>query len=554
MPISLQIQNFRILKDVTLDDPSAFSLIVGYNESGKSSLAGAIEYAMTGSAFGLRGKEASALIRRNETRLKVELRVGDLAINRTRTSGHALKDVAEMLDVDVNTVPLLFNQKLSIDGGAKAVRAFLETLSAAPLDLRAVLGKDQALLQLLDEAEKATNGTIKEIVSHAVGCRAACKKPAVPTKPAFPCPSAADGVAANEALAKLLAQQENDTQSNAKAETERDLLTRCRGYLEAKAEYDRKVATATDDSIGDKRAPLGRLAEVDTTAIATLVEALRAADHQELAKTGDAFLRDVEEAKSSASTQLRNSPPPKGAGKAPALSPETRARFDKLEHQTVDHVTELLDRVATELKNAEASTTALTAQIADARTAADRTNQQIAAWAAYREAAANHTTECDRADGRWAAWDNLVKAIEAALGERQQNAASQFLRTVSDFARSILQNRELTVTEEGEMLLDGLPISTLSESTTWRVSICVMAAVARHSKSPLLVLDGADVLDGRNRPALMDFLRQEIVPHFRHVILLATARESLGVEKPFDPKIGITKWLLDEGQLARCLA
>ena len=63
-----------------------------------------------------------------------------------------------------------------------------------------------------------------------------------------------------------------------------------------------------------------------------------------------------------------------------------------------------------------------------------------------------------------------------------------------------------------------------SGSERWRVSICVMAAIASYLRSPILVLDGADILDDRNKVALVRFLLEKIVPHFAHTLLLTTIR------------------------------
>jgi hypothetical protein len=52
----------------------------------------------------------------------------------------------------------------------------------------------------------------------------------------------------------------------------------------------------------------------------------------------------------------------------------------------------------------------------------------------------------------------------------------------------------------------------------------VMAAIAAYLKSPILVLDGVDILDDRNKVALVRFLAEKIVPYFSHTLLLTTIR------------------------------
>src|SRR5665213_356761 len=124
--INLLVQNFRNIRQARLDDPTGLSVIVGKNEAGKSSLAGSIEFVITGSAFGCKGKETENLVYSGETRMKVDLEVGGVTASRTRASGSALKDVAARLGVDATIVPLLFNQGLCLNASGKMMRAFLD--------------------------------------------------------------------------------------------------------------------------------------------------------------------------------------------------------------------------------------------------------------------------------------------------------------------------------------------------------------------------------------------------------------------------------------------
>jgi hypothetical protein len=51
------------------------------------------------------------------------------------------------------------------------------------------------------------------------------------------------------------------------------------------------------------------------------------------------------------------------------------------------------------------------------------------------------------------------------------------------------------------VVVQGLVPSLLSGSEVWRHGVAVMAAIASRTKTPILVLDGADILDDRNRIA-----------------------------------------------------
>ena len=103
--------------------------------------------------------------------------------------------------------------------------------------------------------------------------------------------------------------------------------------------------------------------------------------------------------------------------------------------------------------------------------------------------------------------------------------------------------RRVALDSEGEITLDARPLDTASGSERWRVSICVMAAIALYLGSPILVLDGADILDDQNKVALVRFLARDIVPFFNHTLLLTTSRGD-GRAVSF-----ASKWLIRGGAL-----
>jgi hypothetical protein len=111
----------------------------------------------------------------------------------------------------------------------------------------------------------------------------------------------------------------------------------------------------------------------------------------------------------------------------------------------------------------------------------------------------------------------------------------------------VLSGRRVALTGDGEITLDGRPLETASGSERWRVSICVMAAIAFYLKSPILVLDGADILDDQNKIALVRFLVRDIVPHFSHTLLLTTIRGDGRDERPLS--FNANKWIIRGGTL-----
>jgi hypothetical protein len=77
---------------------------------------------------------------------------------------------------------------------------------------------------------------------------------------------------------------------------------------------------------------------------------------------------------------------------------------------------------------------------------------------------------------------------------------------------------------QGRLFTGRLLPALLSASQAWLLGVAVMAAIAARAKAPILVLDGADILDDRNKITLIKWVLAEICPHFSHTLLLSTAR------------------------------
>jgi hypothetical protein len=124
---------------------------------------------------------------------------------------------------------------------------------------------------------------------------------------------------------------------------------------------------------------------------------------------------------------------------------------------------------------------------------------------------------------------------------------------VSEFSEFLLQGRKVVINRDTGITLGGLPIEDATESTKWRIEVCIMAAIARSSNSPLLIIDAADILDDQNKACFLDFLKKRIVPFFEHILVTATCRGKLEDEKASgDPDI--TKWTIKNGELSRLQA
>ena len=84
--LQMEVSNFRALRRISFEDTGKLTIIVGYNESGKTTLINAIKFAFTGEAFGHRGKDLANLLSHGEDRLSVTVRIGDVQAHRTTTT------------------------------------------------------------------------------------------------------------------------------------------------------------------------------------------------------------------------------------------------------------------------------------------------------------------------------------------------------------------------------------------------------------------------------------------------------------------------------------
>ena len=115
-------------------------------------------------------------------------------------------------------------------------------------------------------------------------------------------------------------------------------------------------------------------------------------------------------------------------------------------------------------------------------------------------------------------------------------------------ANQMLQGRTLIIHPKDGISLGGETVEELSDSTKWRVSIAIMAAIARTLRSPLLIIDAADILDVVNKADFLGFLSTAVLPYFEHVLVTATPSGDITKEQPV---AGLTKWVLTRGELTK---
>ena len=179
--------------------------------------------------------------------------------------------------------------------------------------------------------------------------------------------------------------------------------------------------------------------------------------------------------------------------------------------------------------------------------------QNRGAWTYYYSALPQYESAKTKAASDWDLWDNAAKSIAAAENEHINKAGDAFGSMVSEFSGYVLQGRKVVINRDTGVSLGGVRIGRCSKSAQWRMEVSIMAAIARTLKSPLLIIDAADILDERNKTKMQEFLLERIVPFFKHVILTATCRGKIEDEKASSDS-RITKFLMRDGQLSRLAA
>ena len=261
----LDISNFANLREVHLHDDSQLSLICGYNESGKSSLIGAVEYAFTGSAFGLRGKDVAAeLVTHGESGLHVRAVVDGLTMNRTATSGDAVSGIADKLGVPSAVMPLLFNSALCGDGGDKAMRVFLDGVASSKFDAALHFATDPRVSPCIEHAKRSGKITTKHQIEFCESMRAAQKEPPAPAMPLVPNPTDDEIAAAQKAVISESARLVEATNNYHEYEVNGQIILKIVQHQRDMEAYEKlRALSAITDALGNTRAKLEQVANIN---------------------------------------------------------------------------------------------------------------------------------------------------------------------------------------------------------------------------------------------------------------------------------------------------
>jgi hypothetical protein len=558
MSIELNIQNFRIIRNLTLIDPGKISIIIGNNESGKSSLVNAIRFAFTGEAYGRNGKDVKDLVTHGELAMAVKVKCGAQSAARTQAGGESLVKVSERFGIHKDLLPLLFDARLNGDGGSKHMKAFFASAGEARFNPVEHFKNDAEMTTQLMICRAAGQMQPKQIIQFAEGMRAQQKAPPTPVAPSSP-PANTSAVAVTEnAVIAAQAQVSQATAALNEVTLLGTTLLQIDAYLKAMAAYMRRKQEASkEDSLRGRRDALQSLANANKVTIVTWQKLVMEAFPGETGETVTAALKGITclaTLCAMAVSFLEKHPAPPSMPIAPVLPEGAQATMASLE-ATGSPVAEQLPHLSyaatIDAEERRKELAAANATLEAARATHADLQRSIGAWEQYEKSRQDYDQNAEKAKAAWNRWDRVAKDVAAAEIEHNNKVGDTFGMLVSKFGASILNGRKLQVSDQG-IHLNLEPIEDLSESTKWRVEIAVMAAIAHTLKAPLLLIDGADILDLNNREAVNQFLAESITPHFEHVIITLTPRGRIEDETASETP-GVTRYLLSRGALAPLL-
>lgn len=554
--LKLNIQNFRNIRSLDMTDEGKLTLIVGLNESGKSSLTNAIKFAFTGEAYGHKGKDLDTLVTHGEPRFAIRVQVNDLLVNRTSYgTGDSVTDIAQRLDVSPTVMPVLFDSQMAGDGGNKAMRAFLTGTSADQFDPSVHFATtNPSIKECSDLAKRSGKLQVKAIVTFCEGERAKQQKPDKPVLPTLARPTAEQLQQAMSDIAVLTQQQ-----AQAKADQDSALaisqdLSQVANYLRAMDDYQTKLATTrTDDVLGSRRLQLDRLSSCNPKTLENISQLLASTGHDVVAKELDALQSTITALIMDARKTIADNPPPASAPAKPvepAIFAEYRNSLEAGGKAIKETLPTYLAQATTAVQSNNERYQAATAALSAGRQKSDSYQQALGAWATYDANNMDYEAKAHKSVVEWERWNTAAKEIQAAHLVFLTEQSERFSNIVSGMGAAVLGGRKLTIDITNGITLNGIPIEEVSVSTKWRMEIVVMTAVAATLRSPLLVIDGADVLDVHNRRVLTTFITDNVVPHFKHVILTMTAKDDISLEKPLPAGIA-SRWIMNNGQISK---
>jgi tetratricopeptide (TPR) repeat protein len=550
--LQLEISNFRIFDNLAFVADRPLSVIVGENESGKSSLLQALKFAFTGEAYGHKGKDAAQhLVRYGENRMAVRVQLNDFEVSRTGAGGTALKEIADRLRITPDLLPLLFDAEMCGDGGSKHLKAFLNLVGADSFRPGLVFANDQEISRCIGAATSAGCQTTKKIVQYCEGMRAASREPSRPAIPPVsePSPTSIDQ---QKTLVEAARQARDNTKAELALVTQQGRgLAQIAAYVAEMAAYETALTRSqATDSLGNRRRSLEVVANLDLVAMQRIASCLQSAEFTAAAQQLSAVISNqVAAAVSAAAETLRVNPPPPSKPTLPVMGEQAKVYYQ--EGMKADDVQ---IRAQAAFEKERDLTTKL--QIADhylmqQNQLLEGIQRAAGAWQAYRQQMPAYEKALTDSKENWARWDRAAKGIQMAEADYLSKAADAFAATITEFTADILSGRQVRIDTDAEIWVGPTRILDCSKSTRWRAEVAIMTAIAVSLNSPILLIDGADILDYKNRQAMVQFLLSKVAPRFQHVLLATTAAKSLDEESRLPAALtSVNKYIIRNGALS----
>jgi len=590
----IQIENFLGIEVLTLPLTAPINLLIGENEAGKSSVRDALQWALTGTARGLKThQEQAALIRNGAKGAEVTITLADGAtIIRRKTPKSPATVTGEVPEGTLSPLilcdPFTF---LSWPEDQRRELLFKVLPGLDPNGAEIVGGLAEMIGQPVPDLETAKAVNRLAAVAHKQGFPAAEKeavamrREAKRGKESFASLTQPGGRATIGEREYILPDVNSGTVEAALRglQGERDALVKEQGKQEAQAAAAKKRQAAIAQMEADLKTAQDNPPEEPGEGLIEKWEGFVAADRkildecQEALKAATGNAPEIFPATCPA-IKLEAAPCPRAGESIGGQAPDP-AKLEKLRQNVEDAGADLLKTkeslamvqiTVTEWDNWQAKITKLQADLSKLRTdtaqdaaagedLADKITaldvrlavgnellNKVKTFWALKEAYDNAQGKAGEADREVALYDALAKAL--APDGLPSRLIAEALAPVNDLLAlaggHLFPGRTLALTKDLEVQLEGCPFTTLSKSARFRVGVAFQFALAKLAGARLLMIDESDILDLPNRSQLIDFLLA-IREDFDITLVFATSDHAAPSPVP-----EIAVWWMEAGQVS----
>jgi AAA domain len=544
--IDLSVRNFRGVSRARLTDDKPLSVIVGANRSGKTSLAQAIAYAFCASVGEI--KDVGLLVRQGEDDLRVSLNLPGWTLERSLAAGgpKVSEVAARMGNIPLQSLPLLFESSACLRHSAHLV-AFLNSLDEIPPDSTDILNIDPEARSLFLDAMKAVRGKLRSCIYHANDQKERIAPRPAPVAPREIKPAGDDLEEMRRRMERATALHNKSLDALRDFSSRKERLRKALEWYRAQENFEASMQEAQDDVLGAERLSLERLCKIELKSLIRTGQELKGAMREDLSDALALLQTEIEAAKEDASEALSMHPRAAIAFRPEPLPETIQAELQRSEVTSRSSLEAILIRL--DETPFERQVRQTQQKLSEIQSAMIKLERNAALWDEYQIALGQHARSEMLRQQRRQAWNRVAQAVQSYLTQRSLCARDEIERMIKRCSKSLLGDDNVSVDPYGRLLVRGLCPSLLSASEIWRLGVGVMASIGSLAKSPILLVDGADILDDRNRITLIKWLLAEICPHFAHTILLSTARGDKRDRAPL--AFNATQWWIEDGYLAK---